>query len=206
MNSIKTKTFLFFVSFISFSLCSYAQNLAAGFDFGMGSSYIVEKAQDDNSLNMKASFASGFNMKFVPKDAYFGVKLNMLYVSTAFEVSDLIWGPTYTGEISTFTTSLMLEHLNNDKKFNIGYNFGLGYTKENYEDYNYRSNTNGIRNFMSVTVSGIVSLKLGERSSLNLTPLLLWTDPINSFRTDNWYSAGEDVSFLVMLGYTYKLL
>jgi hypothetical protein len=125
-------------------------------------------------------------------------------VSTQFSYSDLIY-KTYFGEVTTVTTSLLLEHLKENKKLNLGYNFGFGLTRENYRTDSFRLNSSDVRNYMSITLSGLMSYKVSERSSIRLTPSLLWTDPINSFQSDNWYNGREDISVLVQLGYTYKL-
>jgi hypothetical protein len=57
---------------------------------------------------------------------------------------------------------------------------------------------------MSFSGGGILALQLGAKSSLNLSPSFLWTDPINTFRTDEWVRGREDISFLLQLGYTYR--
>ncbi len=102
----------------------------------------------------------------------------------------------------------MLEHLNNTKRWNIGYNFGMGFTSEKYkvqgyefEGYSYEDK----RGFMSISAAGILSYKAGERSNIRLSPMVLWTDPINTFKPNYWVPGGEDISFLVLLGFEYRL-
>ena len=191
------------ILYISFNSL-YAQSISTGFQFGIGSSYIVENIESGSQFNYEPSFTTGFNFKYTPNEAYFGVKLNLLYVSTTFNGLSFRNIP-YDGEVSSITTSLLLEHLNETKKWNWGYNFGMGITREDYATNSFFSNASGIRNFMSISVAGVLSYKISEQSSLTLTPTILWTDPINTFRFNHWYRGGEDASVLFQFGYTYQL-
>jgi hypothetical protein len=189
------------ILYISFSSLN-AQSISTGFQFGIGSSYIVENIESGSQFNYEPSFTTGFNFKYVPNEAYFGIKLNLLYVSTTYNGLTFRNVP-YNGEVSSITTSLLLEHLNETKKWNWGYNFGMGFTREDFITNSFFSNAPKRRNFMSISVAGILSYKISEQSSLTLTPTILWTDPINTFRFNNWYSGGEDASVLFQFGYTY---
>jgi len=89
---------------------------------------------------------------------------------------------------------------------NFGYNFGLGYTKENYIEHLIQKTPAATKEFMSIKISGLVSVKISEKIFIQLVPALLWTDPANSLRTPNkWYIAGEGLSFLTQLGFVYSL-
>tara|TARA_R110002050_G_scaffold20348_1_gene57614 strand:+ start:551 stop:1168 length:618 start_codon:yes stop_codon:yes gene_type:complete len=181
-----------------------AQSLSTGIEMGAGASYIIEDHESGNQIDYGTSMTAGANFKFTPNESYFGIRVNLLYVSTLFTSKTLI-GQTNYGEVSTLTTSLLLEHLNQDKKLNLGYNFGMGYTREDYNTMKGIYSNLSIRNYMSLSVSGILSYQVSNKSSIYLTPTLLWTDPVNTFRPDNWYSGREDINVLVQLGYTYHL-
>lgn len=204
MKKIITHLTITILGLLLFTIQLKAQSLSAGFEFGTGSSYMGENFESGNQIDFRASMTTGLNLKYTPHDSYFGLRLNVLYVSTLFYGHGL-WNSKYDGEISTVTTSILLEHLNEYKKINFGYNLGFGITRENYSSQELWNRRSEVRNFMSISIGGILSYSLSERSNLNLSPSLLWTDPVNTFRTNNWYSGGEDISALIQLGYTYKL-
>lgn len=181
----------------------FAQNFSVGFDFGAGSSYIGADIDGQEYLNFKAGVTSQVHFKYQPKDAYFGVRLNYQYVNTVFENANY-WYNYGDGDITTSTTSLLLEHLNNEKKWNVGYHFGMGLTREVVQNYAYGDNRSYANNFMSMTVGGILNYSIGEVSGIRLTTTALWTDPINTFRPDNWETGREDISLLFSLGYVYS--
>ncbi len=106
--------------------------------------------------------------------------------------------------VETFTFSLLYERLRSDKKFNIGYHFGLGYTQQDFTQIKNRNIPAREDRFISATAAAIYSLRLNEKLRLKLETGVLWTDVSNSFRgSSNWQTAGEDVSFLVQLGISY---
>jgi hypothetical protein len=91
-----------------------------------------------------------------------------------------------------------------EKKWALGYFFGMGMTKENIVIYDPYEQFSEINNFMSISMGGILNYKISENSSLRLTPVALWTDPINTFRKENWYRGREDISLFMTLGYAYS--
>ena len=204
-NSKKSiiRTSITLISLLFTTTIIKAQIFSADFDFGAGSSYIVENIQSSDQFQYNPSFAMKGAITYTSLDSYFGIKLQLLHVSTTFDGTSGWYN--YYGEVNTFTTSLLLTHINNTKKWNFGYNFGLGYTLEDYQSNRYKEYQNDLRRYMSITASGIVSVKTGDRFNVKLTPTVLWTDPINSFRTENWYSAREDVSVLLLIGFEYRL-
>lgn len=189
---------------ISSSNFLVAQSFSLGFEAGTGASYMGENASESNWYAFKPSMAMGVSLKYTPVDSYFGLRFNVLYVSTRFESKQEFSLGQYSGEISTVTTSLLLEHLNTDKRWNFGYNFGMGISRETYETSGWPSDYNYIQNFMSISGGGIVAYKMGDKSRLNLNPSFLWTDPVNTLRKDEWVRGREDISLLIQLGYTYK--
>ena len=184
----------------------HSQSLSMGFEAGTGISYIGENDPDKEFMQFDPSVAMGVNLKFTPKDSYFGLRLNIQHVNTHYNDNSNwpIWGDYY-GEISTTTSSLLLEHLNTNKKWNFGYNFGMGVTQETYEKIGSASSSVNNSNFMSISGGGIVQFNLGEKSALYFSPSMLWTDPINTLYKNNWVSGREDIAFLFQLGYSYKL-
>lgn len=186
-----------------------SQTFTTGFEFGTGKSYIVEDTQAKDYLNYKMSATASISLKYQPVDAYFALRANFLYAHTNFEDSSnggsWIYNDFIYGGVTSTTTSLLLEHLNTEKKWNFGYNFGMGYTVEDYESKTWREEINEQRRFMSITISGIVALNLGERSSLQFSPVIFWTDPLTSFNESEWRNAAEDVSILFQIGYMYRL-
>ncbi len=110
------------------------------------------------------------------------------------------------GDVTSLTSLILLEHLKDNNKWNLGYNFGFGYTHQNFRQDLTNSSSGMEINFMSANISGIISSKLNNNLSLQLEPSLLWTDPVGSLRTsDKWQIAGEDLHLLIQLGFTYKI-
>ena len=108
--------------------------------------------------------------------------------------------------MSSLTTMLMLEHLKEDSTWNIGYQFGVGYTRQSFrQDLTDLSPV--IESwYMSLAFSGLLSRKINDKFAVQLEPGLLWTDPVGSLRSsEQWQIAGEDLSVLVQLGVRYTL-
>lgn len=200
MKNIKLISLLSIILFASINL--NAQTLSCGFEIGSGLSYIIEDIQQGESTNFDPALAAGMHLKYTPEGAYFGLRLNVLHVSTTY-TNIGIRNVEYTGEVLSNTVSILLEHLQENKKFNMGYNFGMGLTEEKFGPTSFSQFDE--RSFMSISVSGILAYKVSEHSNITLTPTLLWTDPLNTFRTENWYTGREDGSAYVQLGYVYRL-
>lgn len=194
---------LVMITYCSFQV--HAQSLSMGFEAGTGASYLGEHYGANSSMNFKPSLLMGMHLKYTPTDAYFGIRLHVMNVSTRFYGDGTSYDEGYTGEIATLTTSLMLEHINTEKKWRLGYNFGMGITRENYDGITWPGSYSYDRNFMSISGGGIVAFQMGNKSSLRLSPSFLWTDPINTLRKEEWVQGREDISMLIQLGYTYKL-
>lgn len=196
------KLIALFCALFTFTQTMNAQSLHMGFEAGTGISYIGEATSENAMNDFNPSMVISTHLKFTPKDSYFGVRLNLMNVSTLFSSNTDVWS---RGQVNTLTTSLILEHLNTEKKFSIGYFFGMGVTRENYLNKDWYGNKQGTSNFMSVSGGGLITYGLGEKSRLLVTPSFFWTDPLNTFRKDHWVQAGEDIAFLFQLGYSYKL-
>ncbi|MGB0807009.1 MAG: hypothetical protein ACPGRC_09980 [Salibacteraceae bacterium] len=188
--------------FLSLYISVYSQKLSVGFDFGAGASYLGEDIDNENYINFKPGFTSVIHLKYQPKEAYFGLKFNYQYISTVYEAN--YWNYPREGEITTSTTSLFLEHLNTEKKWALGYFFGMGLTREKIVTYDPYEKLSDVSNFMSIGFGGLLNHQINENSALKLTPLALWTDPINTFRPNNYYRGREDISLYMTLGYAYS--
>lgn len=191
---------------ITATLALKAQNLKVGFEAGSGSSYIVERVQ----LGMMYSPSSAMSVSLgLETTSYFELKTKLLYCNTRFTTPTFLslppFGPSL-GEVTTFSGLSLLEHMNDSNRLNIGYNLGLGFTDETYVVNNpFLSFNDSRRQYMSIVLDGIASFKLTENPNIYTHPLLLWTDPLNTFRWSNWYSAREDLSALALLGFEYRL-
>ncbi|WP_417610942.1 hypothetical protein [Owenweeksia hongkongensis] len=200
------KTKLIFSFLLGLSLLSKAQHFDVGFGLGTGASYIFENRDQSIDITYSAPFSSYASLKYTPQNSYFDLKLNFQYANSGIQGENWKTRKAIDGEVSSMTTSLMLEHLTGNQRWNFGYNFGFGYTTENYiENLEFRSQSE-FRKYMSVTLSGVLAVNVSEKLSIQLIPVLFWSDPANSFRTSNhWYIAGEDLSFLAQIGFVYRL-
>jgi len=187
------------------TLMAPAQTFEIGAGAGTGAYYIIEEA-DNNAITAYDSPASMFvDVKYNFKDRIDGVKLRLQNTSVHILGRDYQTGTALDGRIESFTTSLLYERLRTDRVFNVGYHFGMGVTQQHFKQVI----SNGIPavqdRFMSLTFGGIYALRIHEHLHLNLETGILWTDPINGFRgSENWQTAGEDISFLAQLGLSYR--
>lgn len=203
-----------------------AQHLNIDFSMGSGAAFIVEDTQaDDITYSPPVSTYLGF--KFTPNESFWNLKLGFQYMKT--NVTGFNWEGGYNvqqqyydylssyylpvyyydreldGEVGTYTAMISLEHLKSDKKFNLGFDVGMGLTLENFvKNRNY--DTVGETNlYMSLKTSGIASFRLGKKTRLLLEPVAFWTNPYNSFDGKKYQMANEDLSLLLNLGVTYQL-
>jgi len=200
------KTTLLAILLIGLSVWAKAQNVALGFAIGSGSAYYFENMDQGINVNFSSPIAMRFDIKYLPPNSYFDIKLRFQYLNSAISGQNWKTGNFMNGEVSTLTSLIILEHINNSKTLNFGYNFGLGYTKQNFlENLEYPTNP-VLRNFVSANFSGLLSTKINKKLSIHLEPSLFWTDLVNTFRgAKNWQVAGEDLSFLLQLGIEYTL-
>ena len=193
--------------FLIATLEGKSQNLEVGFGLGTGSAYLFENNDSDVNIDYSAPFSSYMDLKYSKPDSYFGLKLKFQYLNAAIEGRN--WKSSnepIDGDVTSLTSMILLEHLKENKQWNFGYNFGFGYTHQEFRQDLINSSPIVDRNFMSVNLSGIISSKLNENLALQLEPTLLWTDPVNSFReSDKWEIAGEDLSILMQIGIKYKI-
>ncbi|MDT0647064.1 hypothetical protein RM545_10205 [Zunongwangia sp. F260] len=195
-----------FISLIG-TLEGRSQNLEVGFGLGTGSAYTYENFDSSVDINYSLPFSSYLDLKYSNTESYFGLKLKFQYLNAGIEGRN--WknnNEPIDGDVTSLTSMILLEHLKEDNTWNFGYNFGFGYTHQEF-----RQNLNilspGITsNYMSVNFSGIISSKLTEDLALQIEPTLFWTDPVGSLRaSDKWQIAGEDINILLQLGIKYKI-
>ncbi|WP_196886841.1 hypothetical protein [Aureivirga sp. CE67] len=186
-----------------------SQEINFGTGFGTGAFYLVESNDSSVNLDYTRNISLYSEISYKKKGSYFGLKLKLQYLNSDIKGDDWTqFMSTIDGNISSFSSFLLLEHLNQNKKWNFGYNFGLGYTKERLQKYLHLTNTENIieKNYASLSLGGIIDFKLNQKLSLQLSPSLQWADPISSIKTSyNWDIAGEDLHFLVQFGINYRL-
>ena len=187
------------------SLMTTAQTFEIGAGLGTGAFYFIEEA-DNNVVTAFDSPASLYmDIKYNFKDRIDGLKLRVQNTSVNIVGLDYQTQAPLDGTIETFTTSLLYERLRANKKFNIGYHVGMGMTLQEFVQLKNQNMPALQDRFMSLTFGGVYSLRLHEKLRLNFETSVLWTDPINSFRgSDNWQTAGEDISLLAQMGLSYR--
>jgi hypothetical protein len=198
------KNLLIAVAFL-FSMNSFAQTIEIGAGIGTGAFYFIEEADNNVATAYDSPASLYLDVKYNFKDRIDAVKLRVQNTSVNIVGEDYQTAAPLDGMVETFTTSLLYERLRADKMFNIGYHFGMGLTQQEFKQQK-NTNLRALENrFMSLTFGGLYSLRLHEKLRLNFETAVLWTDPINSFRgSENWQTAGEDISFLVQIGISYR--
>ncbi|MFV0591640.1 MAG: hypothetical protein ACK5M7_09665 [Draconibacterium sp.] len=188
-------------------IAANAQKISVGYGLGSGSMFLFEKNDNAVDISYAAPFASFVNFKYMPESVPINVKIEWQYLNTGITGTNWMSHNAVDGEVSSLTTLLIFEYLKNEKKLNFGGHIGIGYSHENYiENLELRTAKTDKRNFMSISIAGIASLKMSDRFSLQFIPSLLWSDPVNSFRdSSQWNIAGEDLSFLAQVGFSYTL-
>jgi len=186
------------------SLQVSAQSFEFELGIGSGQPYLIEHI--DRSIDIEHGISANFYSSLIYRnsDSYFDLNLTFLNVNSTVEGTDWINELPLDGQVSTFTSFLSLEHLNEKGLVDIGYSFGLGYTREIL----YLSKISDIyseRNFTSLNISALVGKSFSDRIALNLRPMVIWTNPYNSFDSSDWSIASEDLSLLLNLGLSYRI-
>ncbi|WP_019037785.1 hypothetical protein [Psychroflexus tropicus] len=184
-----------------------SQHFDVGFGVGSGAAYLVEANDNAVDISYALPFSSYLDLKFTPAESYFGLKLRFQYLNAGIEGEN--WknfNQPIDGDVSSLTTLLMLEHLKDNQTWNLGYNFGVGYTYQSFRP-DLTNLTPALESrFMSFLFSGLLSRTINDQLAIQLEPGLLWTDPVGSFRSsEKWQIAGEDLSVLLQAGVRYKL-
>ena len=200
MKEILCFSLLFFCSGFS-----RAQSSSINIQAGSGLPYFFESHDETVDIGYSSTVALQSGWCYQPQDFYFAWRLNFQFVNSRINGDNWETTMPVKGEISSLTTSLLLEKMTSNPKWNVGYAFGFGYTFENYiEDLNLREGEQ--RNFLSVTAEPVISYRISEVTSLRFSPKLLWFDPIKSLGPkENWYIGGEDLSLLFQVGVNFRL-
>ena len=203
MKRIILLTILTLISFTK----GKSQNLELGFGIGSGSTYLIENSDSGVDIDYSIPFSSYIDLKYSNPEKYFGAKLRFQFLNTGIEGTN--WKNDRNdidGDVNSFTTMILLEHLKSDKNWNLGYNFGLGYTKQTFRPDLTNSSDQNVSGFMSFNLGIILNKRINENLAFNIEPGVLWTDPVNSLRnSDKWQIAGEDISLLLQFGLVYRI-
>lgn len=194
------------ISLLSMSFLTYAQSLDFGFNAGTGATYIVENADKGIDVTYKTPTTISTDLKYTPKDSNFGIILRYQYTTTKAEGNKWFDASmsNFKANVNDNTFFMLLEYQkNNDKKFNFGANFGLGYTKQiiNFENENTIINNS----FPTIQIGGLIKYKLNDKLSLKLQPSFQSFDLIKALGNNQLNFAKEDIHFLIQLGISYKL-
>lgn len=207
-NFLKIYHMRIIFAFVLSCFCSfsYAQSLEYEYAAGSGITYMVENADKTIDISYHAPVTIATGLKYTPQNSHFGVLLRYQYTNT--NVDGQKWFDTFQffdAIVDDNSLFLMLEYLReNDKKLNVGANFGFGFTKqfikftsENYSMENY---------YPSLNFSAIAAYYINSRLSIRLQPGVQFSDPINGLKIKPYNFAKEDIHFLTLLGISLKLL
>ena len=195
-----------FITLLGWGISGNAQNLDVGFGLGSGQAYIFEGRDEGVNVDYSAPFSNYVFLNYIPENSFFNLKLNFQYINSGIEGTNWKTNEKINGEVSSLTTFVIVEHLKDIKRWNFGFNFGFGYTIESFTgDLEFRKQSE-LRRHMSTSASTLLSVKVSEKTLIQLSPTLIWIDPVNSFRSpENWNIAGEDLNLLVQVGLAYRL-
>ncbi|MGB5983307.1 MAG: hypothetical protein WBG46_14290 [Nonlabens sp.] len=196
--------YLYFI--LIFPIISFAQSVEIGAGAGGGALYLLEDIDTNTDIDFSSAGTLYVDLKYNFADRPDGIKLR--YQS----MSALVYGRTYLanqfidGKVEGQTFSLLYERLRSHQTINFGFNAGLGHTIETLNLVPRPGTYLREINYATLSGAGILSYQLNDALSLRAEMGFLWTDPINTFRgSENWQTAGEDVSLLLQFGITYTI-
>lgn len=188
------------------SFSSIAQTLELSAGAGTGAFYFGEEADNSIPNGFDHHRSLYFDITYRKENTPNALKLRFQQTAVDIEGLEYQTNRPLDGTIETFTTALIFERLKFNRKVNVGYQLGMGLTQE---DFVVNRNINSIPEqdrFASIIIGTVATTRLSERFRLNLELTGLWTDPLNTLRgSDNWQTAGEDISFILQAGISYKL-
>ncbi|WP_124979795.1 hypothetical protein [Nonlabens xiamenensis] len=200
------KSLFLYSVFLCMPLSIYAQSFEIAAGAGSGAFYFGEDVVDDLSVDFSNHQSLYAELGYQFKESPGVLKLRFQNANADVIGREYRTARSLDGSISTFTTALMYERIQRKNKVDLGYQLGLGYT---IEELVFDSSNPFVKQedkFMSIIVGGVASTKLNDKLDLNLELNALWTDPINTLGgADDWRTGGEDVSFLLQLGLSYRL-
>lgn len=184
-----------------------SQNLELGVGIGTGAAYLIENSDSGIDIDYSTPVSFYADLKYSKSENYFATKVRFQYLNAGIKGTN--WennNSELDGKVTSLTGFILLEHLKPDKDWNLGYNFGLGYTHQLLRPDLVNSSNEIADNYMSFHIGGILSKKISEKISFKVEPSVLCTDPVNTFRSsDQWQIAGEDVSLLLQFGGVYRI-
>jgi len=187
----------FILIILCISVSVIGQRIDFGLSLGTGKSYLFESINKSVNVNYSLPMSIITEAKLTPKGKSWGIKLRLHNVESTVKGENLVDKSFLNGYVNSVTTSLLLENEIAKNKYNYGFNFGFGLTKETIQPQQF-STIKTDRNFTSFTFGGHVSYKLNKDLDFQILPTLLWQDPfktigvLTSSRKANF--AGEDLS------------
>lgn len=194
---------LFVAAYLSAFAIFSAQSLEFGIGAGTGSTYILENA-DAVNISYKAPVSVKTELKYTPANSNFGVSLRYQHTNTS--VSGQRWFDTaenFDAIVSDNSLFLLLEYLKNSPaKWSFGGNVGLGFTSQNID---FSTTETREYRFPTLNISGVAQYKINEKWALKLEPGFQFADPFSALKIKSYNFAKEDIHFLALLGFSYKL-
>jgi hypothetical protein len=193
-------------SILLLSFSSIAQTLEISGGAGTGAFYFGEEA--DNSISNGFDHHRSLYIDITYRKENTPNALKLRFQQTAVDIEGLEYrtNRTLDGSIETFSTALMYERLRFNRNINLGYQIGVGFTQEDFVVNKSISATPEQDRFASIILGAVATTRLSDKFRLNLELTGLWTDPLNTLRgSDNWQTGGEDISFILQAGISYKL-
>jgi hypothetical protein len=193
-------------SILLLSFSSIAQTLEISGGAGTGAFYFGEEADNSIANSFDNHRSLYFDLTYRKENTPNALKLRFQQTAVDIEGLEYRTNRTLDGSIETFSTALMYERLRFNRNINLGYQIGVGFTQEDFVVNKSISATPEQDRFASVILGTVATTRLSDNFRLNLELTGLWTDPLNTLRgSDNWQTGGEDISFILQAGISYKL-
>jgi hypothetical protein len=188
-----------------------AQQIEVGFSTGTGYVYIIENIDSKADLDYKNPIILVTSLKYTPKDSFFGIKFKYQHINTILtgknwqkiDFQGLILDEI-NGNIENNFFIFLLEHFYKKNKISIGYNFGLGYSKERI-NFDEKGKYHIDNEYVILNLGSNFKYELSQKIDLCFEPIFLWNDPINSLYSNRYRLGGEDINFLFQVGLNYKI-
>lgn len=191
-----------------FYSAAYAQIVkpSLGVNGGVGMMYLIEQIEFPEWTDYQTSIGMSVDLELAFEASYFDLAVNYVYMSSRYRSNQGIDPFTQLNGISNNALFFSLSHVADSGWIRLGYQFGFGMTNE--LDEGDRSIFGGPVSevFPSAHISGLARIPLGNRLTLSLKPMLLWSDVVGTFRYNEWGLRGEDVHFFTQFGLCYTLV
>lgn len=188
---------------VCISVSAQALTIAAG--GGAGKAYIFEDADAASDVEYSSAISLFMEAGYQFDDSNNRLKIRLQQMQADIGGQDFRTNESVSGLLDTFTVLMMFESLSADRAFNLGYQYGMGYSLQQLETSPGIMAVVAEDRFMSLMGSAIASFRLKESLCLKLEIIGFWTDPISTVRgNDLWQTAGEDLSLLAQIGISYR--